>query len=494
MTKIIDLFPDDPAKTLQDIIDLYENETGYVLERFDAERLMLQIFMAAFEYFKQAANQHALQVFLDYMTGVQLDAYGKFFGEYRKSESPAHIIMRFTFTDALDIPVIIYANTSATGSNNNGSFTFKNNDDIVVPVGSTFYDVIMYEYDETQPALNNGADANGVEAGTMLTLDASSFDYSSFLDSVENIIDSKDGYNNESDDLYRERLKKAAASFSTAGTKESYEYHAKNADLGISAVNVSKTGFKIYIYMLPKNWDGSVNAVINGVHASNTFENLELNGLTLDNTDNGILYWDATSAGTLTFTIYKDAAKAAGDAICKYTGALGTGKTLVEQNGSGVTGTIDVPTAGSLPDDDSGNTINTLYEQIYSLEQLFNPSTGNSAVRPLNDSVVIEPAEGVNYEILEANVSVYDFSNISLTTIKAKINTIIQAFMANARVKLGYDIVISQLESYISALEGVKQVEIVIDIQSGGKVNLGTNQVGVGTFDSNNINITLEGN
>jgi phage-related baseplate assembly protein len=492
MPKLIDIFPDDYAKTLQDLISLYENETGVVLERFDAERLMIQIFLGAFEYLKQNANQNALQIFLENMTGLQLDAYGKFFGEYRKAETPSYTIVRFTFTEELDIPVIIYSNTSVTGTNENGTYTFRNENDIVVPAGETFWDVKMYEYDESVAALNNGADANAVEAGTILSLDASSYDYSSFLDTVENIIDSKDGYDNEPDDDYKFRLLKAASSFTTAGTKESYEYHAKNADLSIAAVNVSKTGFTIYVYILPKNWDASVNAVINGLDSGNVITDIKLTGLTIDNTDDGLLYWDLQ--GGPTFKIYKDSGKAPGDAICSYTGAAAAGqKTLVEENSSGVTGTMYF-TAYSGVDADSGNTINTLYEQIYTVNNLFNPATGYSSVRPLNDVVEVLPAEAVEYEVTAANIAVYDFVNISLVTLKEKINTIIQAFMANARVNLGFDIVISQLERYISQLVGVKQVEIIIDIQSAGKVVLGGNQVGIGTFSSSNINITLEGN
>lgn len=105
-----------------------------------------------------------------------------------------------------------------------------------------------------------------------------------------------------------------------------------------------------------QTWTG-VAQTISGDTGSQ-LSSLSLTGETLQNTDNGTLYWNLTqTGGTSKVEIWKDADKASGNLVASGTRTGDGSITLTAQNSSGISGSVTV--AYTTDDTDSGNKIVT---------------------------------------------------------------------------------------------------------------------------------------
>lgn len=476
----IKFFDESFISRFNDAVTIWQNETGKTLERFDAERLIIQICCGAIQHSLENANINANMVFLRNMTGTMLDDYGAdYFGVSRLASQAAVSVVRFTFTHALLIPTYIYENTIVSGSNSNGSFTFKVTQNYLVPVGSTYYDIEVEEF--VDGGTNSGADANGIEIGSLNTLDTTSYDYS-FVDTVENTTESYNGLDLETDDHYRDRIRIATAKYSTAGSKDAYIYHAKSASQIVADVNLNKSGWDINIYLLPKNFDGSyVHQIVNDNNSQ--LATLEFATLDLTDTDDGVLYWDLTdAAGTRTFTLYNAPTKLAGDQVA--TGArVGDGiLTFLPVGVYTAGGTVDITFLSN--DTDTANQVITYYKMVYDVDYIFNTLTN---IRPLNDIVTINLAEQYAFSI--TNITVVCYSGYSIATITNSINNVVNTWSDNLKVKLGQDVIKSQLIGYIMNIEGIKSCTITFSTGTEN-ITVAENQVAICTYSSAVLSIS----
>ena len=159
------IFDLDFNEIFDDAVAIYQDKTGYTLGRHDAERLMIQIFAGMIHKWGTSWLASSQQNYLEFMTDDNLDYYGDFFQVERLDSTPAQSIVRFRFTD--DEPIqsatMIYANTIVSGSNDNGSYTFKVEDDTYVAAGLSYIDIDVVEFIDSDT--NSGADANDIEIG-----------------------------------------------------------------------------------------------------------------------------------------------------------------------------------------------------------------------------------------------------------------------------------------------------------------------------------------
>lgn len=478
------IFDLDFNQIFDDTIAIYQDMTGYTLGRQDAERLMIQIFSGMVHKWGSAWLQASQQNYLEFMTDDNLDYYGEFFGVARLDSTPAKSIIRFNFVDDLPLQTatVIYANTIVSGTNDNGAFTFMVENDTFVPAGSTYIDIEVTEFIDSES--NSGADANDIEIGDINSLDESSYSYS-FVDTVENIIESHSGADSETDTDYRERLALATNKFSTAGTAGAYKYWALSASPDIIDVGLTKTNYDIYLWLLPKDYDGEYNLEIIG-DGDSQLSNLSLSGLTLSNTDSGKLYWSMTGiAGALVFSLYDDSAKTS--LVAQYSGAHGTDLVIAEQGGSGVSGTIDI--SFTAADTDSTNEILSAMQDVALVDDLMYPTTGHSQVRPLNDIVITGLCTKTDFEISSIEI---DVTSKNIETIKNNVLQVVDIWIDGLKNRAGTDVVKTQLEGKISAISGVHSVSVTLDSDEDiTSYTADESEVYFGTFSESDLDVSV---
>jgi len=491
MTNIFSL---DFTEMFEHMIGVYEDISGYTIERQDAERLMFQIFSEEIYYWGSGWVSASQQNFLSGMTDDQIDEYGEFTDTERLASTPASFVVRFEFYEPLVTALILYENTTVPGTNENGTYTFKITEDTYVDAGLDHYDIEMFEFIDS--TTNSGASANNIEIGNITALDTDSeaLYENNIIETVSNITESSGGVDSESDENYIERLRLAPSKFSTGGAYDAYRYWARRASANIADVGLVKVGWNINLYILPQNYDGAYDIELIGDENSQ-LDNLSLTGLTIDepqfgttgNTDNGVLYWNLTdTGGTRTFSIYSDSAKTT--LVAQYTGSDGLGVTVAEQGGSGLSGTVDL--AYTADDTDSSNRINSAMQSVGAVQLVMYPETGYSKIRPLNDIVKSNLISDVSFTISGIDI-VIDTNNIE--TVKNKTLQAVDIFIVSLKNKAGKDVVRSQLEGIISSIEGVKQVVVELNSSSGiAKISIANSEVAFGSFSSSNLTITVE--
>ena len=221
MIKFVDY---DSETILASLIARFEEATGETLQPSDERRIFInqlaQVIVAQNATINDAANQALLR----YARGDALDAIGSMFGVTRLEASYATTMLKFTLSTARTTTTIIPAGTRATPD---GKLHFATVKDLIIPTGELVGTV------EAQ-ATTAGLGGNGFVAGQIKYVT----DNTPYLSSVENTTTSAGGMDKESDDNYRERIRIAPESFSTAGCEDGYIYHAKSV-AGIGDVSVT---------------------------------------------------------------------------------------------------------------------------------------------------------------------------------------------------------------------------------------------------------------
>lgn len=168
---------------------------------------------------------------LPYATGVMLDYIGSLYKVERLQAEPATTQLRFNLSTQLSTSSTIPGGTRVGVQNADGTIYFTTNQTIIIPPGSLFGTVAA-------TANITGESGNGFSIGQVNTL----MDPLAFVASVSNTTETGGGSNIESDDAFRERIRIAPESFSTAGPRDAYVYWAKSAsssiiDVGLSSPN-----------------------------------------------------------------------------------------------------------------------------------------------------------------------------------------------------------------------------------------------------------------
>lgn len=212
---------DDVNKVFEELVSIFQGITGRTLNRADPEMMVMRAFAQLFIQQRVLINRVAKGELLRYAKGVILDYLGDPETPRLQAE-PSLTTERFTLSIPLVTPQIIPAGTRVAPEGAEGSILFATKNAVTLPAGVTSIDVLV---ECTVP----GVIGNGFLPGQVNTL----IDPLPFVASVTNLTTTVGGADTEDDDSYRERIRMAPESFSTAGPEQGYVYWAKAASAAI---------------------------------------------------------------------------------------------------------------------------------------------------------------------------------------------------------------------------------------------------------------------
>ena len=226
----------DAAQIQSEIITTYENLTGRTLAAGDPVRLFLLGIADILVQQRTAVNIAAQQNLLPYAQGKYLDALGTYLPVARLAESRATTTISVTLSEALATIYQIPAGFEVT----NGVVTFATDDILEIPAGKLVGEV-------TATCTTSGAVGNDFLAGQISTIVAPQ----TFLASAENVTITTGGADAENDADYADRIRVSPNSFSVAGPKKAYIFHAKSGSSAVIDVSVvSPTPGEVEVYPL----------------------------------------------------------------------------------------------------------------------------------------------------------------------------------------------------------------------------------------------------
>lgn len=211
----------DSAKIYAAIIGRLMDEVNEPLYPGDERRIFGDALCAVFVSLYNEFNDKMKQRTLQYARGNVLDALGERYGIARAEPAHAITTMRFSVEKAQTSNIIIEAGTRVT---TDGTMYFATDSLAILEAGETYVDI-------PATATEGGTAYNGFAIGTIATL----VDLIPFITSVSNITVSYGGddgepYTEEGDEKFRERIRLAPATQSTAGAESTYRYWALSAD------------------------------------------------------------------------------------------------------------------------------------------------------------------------------------------------------------------------------------------------------------------------
>lgn len=224
-----DFVETDSAKLYTTVIGSLMDHCDEALYPGDERRIFGEGIVALFVSLYSEFNDKMKQRTLQYARGAVLDAIGDRYNVARIEPTSASAIFRFSVSDAQAENIIIPAGTRITAD---GSVYFATEETAVLSAGETFVDVVGV-------CSEGGAGYNGIAAGLIATL----VDLIPYISVVENITITAGGadgepYTEEGDESFRERIRLAPASLSTAGPESAYRYFVMTADPNIIDVAI----------------------------------------------------------------------------------------------------------------------------------------------------------------------------------------------------------------------------------------------------------------
>lgn len=230
----VDFLETDPAKIESQIITRYENASGRSLAAGDPVRLFLLAIAAEIIQLRTDVNIAARQNLLSYAQNEHLDALGVYMSTDRLSDSRAVTTIRFSLSEALGNDYTIPAGFEVT----NGVVTFSTDDEVIIRAGDMTGEVSA----QCTEAGEAGNDYLPGQISTIVTP-------MTFLASAENITITSGGADKEDDPEYADRIRLAPNSFSVAGPKKAYIFHAysvSSAIIDVSVTSPSPGEVKVY--------------------------------------------------------------------------------------------------------------------------------------------------------------------------------------------------------------------------------------------------------
>lgn len=205
----------DAQEITSEIIAAYEAATGKTLQPAQVERLLINAFAYREYLVKEKIQAAALQNLVSFSSAPVLDYLGELVGVIRLPASRAFCTMKFTLNTghgALVIPAGLRVSSS------DGVAIFQT-------MEATEVDAITDEVQIDVECVSEGVVGNGYLPGSVNVI----LDPQAYLSDVENLDTTSGGGDQETDEQLRERIKLAPSSFSVAGPKGAYKFHAKSA-------------------------------------------------------------------------------------------------------------------------------------------------------------------------------------------------------------------------------------------------------------------------
>lgn len=217
----------DLNETANNIITVYEGLTGRTLYPADPVRLFLMSLATIITQQRALINKTAKSNLLRYALDDKLDAMGEFMETKRLTAQPASTTLEFRLSIPLTSATIINAGTMVGPQGGDGQLYFFTDEVLEIPAGQITGRV-------SASCSIPGTAGNGFLPDQINML----ISPLPFVQSVSNVTESAGGSDEESNDAYRERIRTAPESFSTAGPDEAYAYWAKTANASIIDVGV----------------------------------------------------------------------------------------------------------------------------------------------------------------------------------------------------------------------------------------------------------------
>lgn len=209
-----------------DLLSKFEEYLGETLAMGDERRLFLQGFAYVLADQLNHINETGRSNLLRYAVGNELDALGDLFHNARLEAEKATVTMKFTLSESQSKSVIVPKGTRVTPD---GSVFFATDREIVFPANTT-----EYAQEVTATATEEGSSHNDYALGSINIL----VDTVAYIASVENTTVSGGGFEIETDDEYRARLRVSPFSFSVAGPANAYRAIAMSVSGDIADVAV----------------------------------------------------------------------------------------------------------------------------------------------------------------------------------------------------------------------------------------------------------------
>lgn len=215
----------DTEALVNRLIAGYEEITGRTLYPADPVRAFILWLADVVIQERVLINESAKQNLPRYAEGMYLDSLSEIFHNTPRLEpTAARTTLRFYLTKTLEKDFII---TDALEATVDGEINFETTGHIIFKAGENFTDV---------PAVctQAGEIGNGFAPGQVDKLVSDEFLYFS---EVANITETAGGSEAEEDTAYYNRMRESEESYTTAGSKGSYIYHAKSVSSQISDVS-----------------------------------------------------------------------------------------------------------------------------------------------------------------------------------------------------------------------------------------------------------------
>lgn len=218
------LFADkEPELIEQEVITLYENLSGRTLTRADPVRLFLESIILVIIQQRNLIDFTGKMNLLAYSSGEFLEHLGALLGVSRLEPTGSVCTMEFSLPSPQNSTIIIPAHTRISA----GNFIFATLNETEILPGSLSTQV-------TAQSITTGADANNLLPGQVNNL----VDVLPWGITARNITETNGGSDRESDENFRERIHLVPESFTNAGSKKGYEFHARSAHKDIISCEV----------------------------------------------------------------------------------------------------------------------------------------------------------------------------------------------------------------------------------------------------------------
>ncbi|WP_048822585.1 baseplate assembly protein [Morganella morganii] len=220
-----DFIERDAGKITAEMIAQYETATGKTLYPAQAERLLIDLWAYREMLLRVAVQEAAKQNLVAFSREPMIDYLGELVGVYRLAAQPASTTLRFSVESAQDTDVLIPAGTRVSASD---SVIFATDSDVVLKAGLLLVNV-------TATCTEPGVAGNGWQPAQISQL----LDEIGNTDlQVTNPSVSAGGSEQEDNDRLRERIRLAPESFTNAGSRMAYRFHAMQAHPNILDVAV----------------------------------------------------------------------------------------------------------------------------------------------------------------------------------------------------------------------------------------------------------------
>ncbi len=212
MSKPVFIEYDSESKKAE-LINLFEEQTQKKLYPAQVENIILSILEYKASQLVAQFNEAALLNFPQYSRGLILDLIGKLFDCNRLKGAKGQATLKIELFEAFTFDFTIPKGLEILSKDE--KYIFTTTEDLIITAGETSGTVTIESEDLTE-------DVNQYGVGDINIL----LNPVSYIKTVSNITTVTGGAGEETDDAYIERILLAPESFSTAGSKQSYIYHA----------------------------------------------------------------------------------------------------------------------------------------------------------------------------------------------------------------------------------------------------------------------------